>query len=43
MQSKTWESIRRKKMSQERVERIRKSTHNEVIALTLRELREQAG
>ncbi len=43
MPTKTWESIKRKKMSEERITRVRNSAHNEVIALTLRELREEAG
>jgi DNA-binding XRE family transcriptional regulator len=43
MPTKTWDSIKRKKMSEERIVRIRNSAHNEVIALTLRELREEAG
>jgi DNA-binding XRE family transcriptional regulator len=40
---KKWADIKRAKMSPERIERGRRAAQLELAALTLRELREQAG
>jgi DNA-binding XRE family transcriptional regulator len=40
---KTWSDIKARKMSPERIARIRREAQGELRALTLRQLREEAG
>ena len=40
---KKWADIKARKMSPERIERVRKEARDELRALTLRQLREEAG
>jgi DNA-binding XRE family transcriptional regulator len=40
---KKWADIKARKMSPERIERVRKEAKDELRALTLRQLREEAG
>lgn len=40
---KTWSDIKARKMSPERIARIRREAQGELCALTLRQLREEAG
>jgi DNA-binding XRE family transcriptional regulator len=40
---KRWADIEKKRMGPKRIERIRREAENELLALTLRQLREEAG